>query len=95
MLRKRGEVLDAALEVSGVDSGRMARLKLVKIAMIESVMRKLNSYSLKDTGKEQWNEEEFENTLDKTASNVAVSDILNAKDIRGKVDIILKGIEVS
>ena len=95
MLRKRGEVLDAALEASGVDSGRMARLKLVKIAMIESVMRKLNSYSLKDTGKEQWNEEEFENTLDKTASNVAVSDILNAKDIRGKVDIILKGIEVS
>lgn len=95
MLRKRGEVLDAALEASGVDSGRMARLKLVKTAMIESVMRKLNSYSLKDTGKEQWNEDEFEKTLDKTASNVAVSDILNAKDIRGKVDIILKGIEVS
>lgn len=95
MLRKRGEVLDAALEASGVDADRMSKLKLVKRAMIDSVMRNLNTYSVRDTGKEQWGEGEFVNVLNKTAENIAVSDILSAGDIRQKVDVILKGIEDS
>lgn len=95
MLRKRGELLDAALEAQGVSSERMDKMRFLKVAMIDAVLKNLNKYSIRDTGKPQWDASQFENVRRKTAERIAISDLITVPDMKSKVDIILKNIEES
>lgn len=95
MLRKRGELLDAALEASGVSADRMDKMRFLKVAMVEAVLKSLNKYSVRDTGKPVWSEGLLEDVRRKTAEKIGISDLITATDMRNKVDIILKSIEES
>ena len=95
MLRKRGELLDAALEASGVQSERMDNMRFLKVAMIDAVLRSLNNYSVRDTGKLQWTPEQINDVRRKTAEKIGISDLIIIPDIKGKLDVILKNIEES
>lgn len=95
MLRKRGELLDAALEASGVSADRMDKMRFLKVAMIDAVLNSLNKYSVRDTGKPVWTDTVFDDVRRKTAEKIGVSDLITAPDMRSKVDIILKNIEES
>ncbi|MFA5429075.1 MAG: hypothetical protein WC279_12815 [Sulfurimonas sp.] len=91
-MRKLGELKDRLLEDSGVSAESINNCRFIKTAMIERVMHNLNVYAARDGRTPVITDDSYERILNKTAENVAISDILGIADTGKKVDLILQKI---
>ena len=91
-MRKRGMVLDMALNAAGVSQDRIEEFQFIKTAMIDRVMFNLDQHHIKKTGSPLFSDDKYEEIVNKTAENIAISDIAVLPDISSKVGFIIQEI---